>query len=84
MARFDSGVKAYVHGSTTIDVYFPIDGHGTAHISCSQCFFFRKNYQTCGLTGDVTAFPDKFVGTTCPLEIVSVNEPVESKTTVHK
>lgn len=69
MANFDSGVASYVHGQAVVDVYFPVDYRGNADISCEQCFFFRRSYRTCGLNGEVCAYPAKYVGPSCPLEI---------------
>ena len=70
MAAFDSGVKEYVHAQATVDVFFPVDFRGYADISCNQCFFFRRNYQTCGLNGEVCQYPQKYVGGSCPLKAV--------------
>lgn len=68
MAAFDSGVASYIHGSATVDVYFPVDAKGNADISCNQCYFYRRSYQTCGLNGEVCAYPMKYVGAMCPLK----------------
>jgi hypothetical protein len=73
MAHFESGVKDYVRTRATVEVYFPVDWRGSADISCSQCFFFRRNYQTCGLNGEVCQYPNKYVGDSCPLEPVEEN-----------
>ena len=68
MARFESGVKDYIHARATVEVLFPVDWRGQADISCNQCFYFRRNYQTCGLNGEVCQYPNKYVGDACPLE----------------
>lgn len=73
MAQLDSGVSDYVHCQATVDVFFPIDRRGNADISCNQCFFFRRNYQTCGLNGEVCQYPQKYVGGSCPLKPVDEN-----------
>lgn len=70
MANFESGVASYVHGRATVDVYFPVDQRGNADISCTQCFFFREASRRCGLNGEVSQYPSKYVGSNCPLEIV--------------
>lgn len=70
MASFDSGVAKYIHATATIKVAFPVDFKGNADISCYQCFFFRKNYRTCGLNGEICEYPEKFVGSHCPLEVL--------------
>lgn len=71
MSRLDSGVKDYIRTRATVEIYFPVDWRGQADISCNQCFFFRRNYQTCGLNGEVCQYPNKYVGDGCPLEPVS-------------
>ena len=70
MATFESGVADYLHCQATVDVFFPIDYRGNADINCYQCFFFRRNYQTCGLNGEVCQYPQKYVGGSCPLKPV--------------
>lgn len=70
MANFDSGVTSYIHAQAKVDVFFPVDARGNADISCSQCFYFRRNYKTCGLNGEVCQYPEKYVGASCPLEEV--------------
>ena len=54
-------------------VFFPVDFKGNADISCSQCYYFRKNYSTCGLNGEVCQYPNKYVGGSCPLHPVEEN-----------
>ena len=70
MSRFESGVSNYVKGVVTITVAFPIDDRGVADISCNQCPYFRRNYQTCGLNNRICNYPNKYVGVHCPLEVV--------------
>lgn len=69
MSRFDSGIVSYVHGRATVDVYFPVDSKGNADINCTQCFFYREASRRCGLTGQISAYPTKYVGDSCPLEM---------------
>lgn len=70
MAFFETGVADYIHAQATVDVFFPVDHKGNADICCNQCFFFRRNYQTCGLNGEVCQYPQKYVGGSCPLKAV--------------
>lgn len=70
MSDFSSGVSEYIHAQATVDVFFPVDFKGNADICCNQCFFFRRNYQTCGLNGEVCQYPQKYVGGSCPLKAV--------------
>lgn len=69
MSRFDNGVSSYVHGRATVDVYFPVDAKGNADICCTQCFFYREASRRCGLTGEVSQYPTRYVGSSCPLEL---------------
>lgn len=68
--RFSSGISSYVHATATVDVYFPVDNKGNADINCTQCFFFREASRRCGLTGEISQYPTKYVGSSCPLERV--------------
>ena len=74
MANFESGVSSYIEAEATVKVFFPIDWKGNADISCNQCYYFRKNYSTCGLNGEVCQYPQKYVGGSCPLHPVEENE----------
>jgi hypothetical protein len=68
MAEFESGVKGYVIGEATVTVKFPIDWHGNEDVNCYQCYYFRRNYQTCGLNGEICQYPSKYIGASCPLK----------------
>lgn len=74
MSAFESGVSKYIHGRATVDVYFPVDQRGNADINCTQCFFFREASRRCGLTGQISQYPTKYVGDSCPLEIVEESD----------
>lgn len=67
MANFDSGVADYIRATATVEVKFPIDFRGQADISCFQCKFFSRNTGACQLTKEITAYPQKYVGRSCPL-----------------
>lgn len=67
MASFDSGVTSYVHGRAIIDQYWPVDARGNECVNCAQCFYFRNSSGRCAITGEVSAFPSKFVGASCPM-----------------
>ncbi len=73
MARFESGVKSYIVGTAVVKAHFPVDFKGNSDVSCSQCFFFRDASRRCGLTGEISEYPNKFVGSLCPLEMESEN-----------
>lgn len=66
-----SGVQGYITGRYAGNVYFPVDLAGNADIRCRQCYFFRKTYSTCGLNGQVCEYPDKYIGSRCPLNFDS-------------
>lgn len=68
---FDSGVESYICGKAEVKVYFPVDRKGNADVSCRQCFFFREASSRCGITGQISEYPNKYVGSHCPLEMES-------------
>lgn len=68
MANFTSGVQSYIMTSATVEVGFPVDFHGNADICCHQCKFYRRNYRNCGLNGEICEYPEKYVGSHCPLK----------------
>lgn len=69
MSNFDSGVKGYVIGTATVKTGFPIDWHGTPHISCTQCKFYSITSRRCQLNKELIAFPEKYTGDLCPLKL---------------
>lgn len=66
---FDSGVKDYIKGTATVSVCFPVDFKGNADVCCMQCFFYRESSRRCSLTGAVSEYPQRYVGSNCPLEM---------------
>lgn len=77
MSYFDSGVSSYIRAKATVTVNFPVDLRGNADINCTQCFFFREASRRCGLTGQISQYPAKYVGDSCPLEIVECDNGEE-------
>ena len=67
MADFSSGVSGYIHAEAVIAVSFPIDWKGNADISCRQCPYLSSNERMCQLNKEPVAYPNKFVGDSCPL-----------------
>lgn len=67
MANFDSGVKRYIIARAVVEVGFPVDWRDNPDISCKHCNFFVRATQRCGLTQTIVNFPEKYVGTDCPL-----------------
>ena len=70
MANFESGVARFIKGQVTLTVGFPVDFRGNAEIACKHCSFYIKSMQRCGLNQEVVNYPDKYVGSNCPLEEV--------------
>lgn len=70
MPNFDDGVKRYIKARAVVEVGFPVDWRDSAEIACKHCPFFVRATNRCGLTQDVVNFPDRYVGSTCPLEAV--------------
>ncbi len=73
MPNFESGVKSYVIGIATVRVNFPVDFKDNADVCCYQCHFFSRNNGVCQLNKEVVAYPQKYVGANCPLEIGEAN-----------
>lgn len=69
MPCFETGVKRYIKAEAVVEAAFPVDFKDNADISCYQCKFFSRNNGICQLTKEVTAYPQKYVGQFCPLEI---------------
>lgn len=67
MANFDSGVKEYIVAEATVKVFFPVNFQDRADVSCYQCQYFRRSNQMCGLNGHICEYPQKHVGSHCPL-----------------
>ena len=68
MANMFSGVKNYKVGTAVVKNPFPIDLKGNLHLYCEACRYFRKTSKRCGLNGELSAFPDRYIGDMCPLE----------------
>ena len=77
MAHFESGVSSYVHASAIVDVFFPVDRHGNADISCEQCYYYRRQSRSCALNGEIVQYPTKYVGSSCPLQPADEEEEGE-------
>ena len=68
MQNFDSGVSRYIVGTCTVEVNFPVDFRGNPYVNCSQCAYWSRNSVRCRLNGAVTEFPEKYIGSRCPLK----------------
>jgi hypothetical protein len=69
VANFDSGVKSYIKAYAVVEVGFPVDWKDNPDVCCYQCKFFSRNTGMCQLTKEMSEFPQKYVGSHCPLEI---------------
>lgn len=74
MANFDSGVKRYIKTYAVVEVSFPVDWKDNADISCKHCPYYVRATQRCALNQAIINYPEKYVGTECPLEIVDEGE----------
>lgn len=67
MPEFSRGVKEYIRARTTVEVTFPVDFRDHAEVNCCQCKYYRRSAQKCGLNGEICEYPDKYIGSRCPL-----------------
>lgn len=67
MPCFDDGVAKYIKARAVVEVGFPVDWRGNADISCKQCPYYVRATQKCALNQAVVNFPEKYVGSECPL-----------------
>lgn len=74
MPIFESGVSGYVYGRCTLSVAFPVDASGIPHVVCTHCEFFRRATQRCGINHRICEFPDKYIGSYCPLTFGDTGE----------
>ena len=74
MANFDDGVKGYIKATATVEVHFPIDWRGSVEIACKHCPYYVRANMRCGLNQSVVNFPEKYVGSDCPLVQVESEE----------
>lgn len=71
MPDISRGVKEYIHARALVEVSFPVDFRDHADINCYQCKYYRRNYRSCGLNGEICEYPDKYIGSRCPLTFYS-------------
>ena len=74
MSRFDNGVSGYINGKAVVHAHFPIDFRGNPDVCCAQCFFYRDSSRRCCLTGQISEYPNKYIGSMCPLEFENPGE----------
>lgn len=76
MSDFSSGVKRYIKAQATVQVSFPVDWKDNAEIACKHCQFYIRATQRCALNQEVVNYPERYVGSECPLIQVEVTEDV--------
>lgn len=74
MPNFDRGVSGFVKMTCTVTVNFPIDHNGNADVSCSQCPYYSRSTRLCRLNGEITHYPEKYIGYYCPLKTEEVED----------
>ena len=74
MANFDTGVKRFIRAYAVVEVGFPVDWRDNAEIACKHCPHYVRATQMCGLNRAVVNYPEKYVGSECPLEIIEETE----------
>lgn len=71
MPEFSRGVKEYIRAHALVEVTFPVDFRDQAEVNCHQCKYYRRSYKKCGLNGEICEYPDKYIGSRCPLTFYS-------------
>lgn len=74
--RQESGVRGYIHGTCTVRNPFPVDLRGNPFIDCMHCQYFRQTARRCGINGSIPEFPDRYIGSQCPM-IFEEDEVIE-------
>ncbi len=81
MANFDSGISRYIRARAVVEVAFPVDWRGVVEIACKHCPYYVRATQRCALNQEVVNYPDRYVGSSCPLEVVEDGDMEESPDT---
>ena len=70
MSVLDNGVKEFIMTRAVITVGFPVGFSGATEINCFHCKFFTHSSGVCQITKEVSEFPQRYVGSHCPLEFI--------------
>ena len=70
MANFDTGIARFIKTRAVVEVGFPVDWRGSIEIACKHCPFYVRATQRCALNQEIVNYPERYVGSSCPLEIV--------------
>lgn len=57
-----------------VEVTFPVDFRDNAEVNCNQCKYYRRSYKKCGLNWEICEYPDKYIGSRCPLAFYSADK----------
>ena len=68
MENYDSGVKNYIFGECTIRIHFRVDFKDNVDVCCYQCKMFNRSGGFCRITNEVSEYPQKYIGSKCPLK----------------
>lgn len=79
MPCFDDGVKKFIKARAVVEVGFPVDWRDNAEIACKHCNFFVRATQRCGLNQQIVNFPERYIGSECPLELIEEEEGEENE-----
>lgn len=79
MPDISRGVKEYIRARALVEVSFPVDFRDHADINCYQCKYYRRNDRRCGLNGEICEYPDKYIGSHCPLTFYVEEETQNEK-----
>ena len=67
--KIASGVARYRTCYCVVEVKFPVDFKGNESVDCMHCFLYQRRSGKSPLTGQISEYPDRYVGSTCPLEL---------------
>ena len=67
--KIASGVARYRTCYCVVEVKFPVDFKGNEAVDCMHCFLYQRQSGKCPLTGHISEYPDRYVGSHCPLEL---------------
>ena len=67
MISFEDGVLRYQYAYATIRVHFPVNLKGDADVRCTLCDQYIHSRRMCGINKAVCEYPDRYIGSACPL-----------------
>lgn len=67
--KIASGVARYRTGYCVVEVKFPVDFKGNESVDCMHCFLYQRHAGKCPLTGQISEYPERYIGSHCPLEL---------------